>query len=507
MNRTPLSHGRFCRGWRHMLVATLLLATAAIFGPPSVWGQQIGLPKLTLSQLEGLIVHGVPDSTLGAQIERRGISFVPTPAILDKLHAKGAGPLTLSAIESLSSERSNGIKLPVTGVPDSEASGGSPALDFSKQFPWYIVALNRNVAQNWYKQEVDPHTPSGSQVIIAFAVARDGTVSGIHITQPSSSPTLNTSAAQALRRLRTFPPLPTAWEGSNLTVSYTFTYDRPNPTSVKPAPTQWFKPLSGDKGQYIVRISSGRYIAAGKVGFQLYVQPTSGAGSGRLYVGDSEGEDNMGSFNVWLNGVVGNYIHCAGTNYPCRMFPGMPTYINVEVDRPSGVNTLAFALKIAPGGGAWITYDFTQIPVHADFVAGVATAATNGSTTAHASEAHGSGDTIPSNQASSSLAEEQNARVPTIPYEEMAKRRIEGASPIYPPIAKATGISGTVILDAIISESGSVEKVRVISGPAMLQQSALDAVRTWQYKPYVINNEPVEVETTVHLTYSLGPRS
>ncbi len=136
----------------------------------------------------------------------------------------------------------------------------------------------------------------------------------------------------------------------------------------KPVPLEWFKPISGDEGQFIVRISAARYIAAGKVGFQLYVQPIGGAESESLYLGDSQGEDNEGSFNVWLSGVTGNYIHCKGTtSYPCKLFPGMPTYIEVEADRPSGVNTLAFALRIAPGDGAtWITYDFAQIPVSVD---------------------------------------------------------------------------------------------------------------------------------------------
>jgi protein TonB len=44
----------------------------------------------------------------------------------------------------------------------------------------------------------------------------------------------------------------------------------------------------------------------------------------------------------------------------------------------------------------------------------------------------------------------------------------------------------------------------VISGPAMLQQSAMEAVKSWRYRPYLLNNEPVEVETTVNVVYSLG---
>jgi protein TonB len=76
--------------------------------------------------------------------------------------------------------------------------------------------------------------------------------------------------------------------------------------------------------------------------------------------------------------------------------------------------------------------------------------------------------------------------------------------PTYPPIAKAARVSGTVVLQATISKSGTIENLHVISGPAMLQQAARDAVMQWRYKPYLLNNEPVEVETTVNVIFTLG---
>jgi protein TonB len=81
---------------------------------------------------------------------------------------------------------------------------------------------------------------------------------------------------------------------------------------------------------------------------------------------------------------------------------------------------------------------------------------------------------------------------------------IQKTSPVYPPIAKAARVSGTVVLQATISKTGTIENLRVISGPAMLQQAALDAVRSWRYRPYLLNNDPVEVETTVNVIFSLG---
>ena len=76
--------------------------------------------------------------------------------------------------------------------------------------------------------------------------------------------------------------------------------------------------------------------------------------------------------------------------------------------------------------------------------------------------------------------------------------------PQYPPIAKAAGIQGRVVLQATISKSGTIENLHFISGPAMLQEAALDAVKTWRYKPYMLNEQPVEVETTVNVVFSIS---
>ena len=86
----------------------------------------------------------------------------------------------------------------------------------------------------------------------------------------------------------------------------------------------------------------------------------------------------------------------------------------------------------------------------------------------------------------------------------MAKLILKKVDPVYPPIAKAAGIQGMVVLQAMIGQDGRVENLRVISGPAMLQQSAIDAVKTWRYSPYQLNGEPVEVQTTVNVIFTLG---
>jgi TonB family protein len=92
----------------------------------------------------------------------------------------------------------------------------------------------------------------------------------------------------------------------------------------------------------------------------------------------------------------------------------------------------------------------------------------------------------------------------TVSAEEMSHNILTKAVPVYPPAAKKARIQGKVVLDAVIGTDGNVESLRVLSGPQELQQSALDAVRQWTYKPYLLNGDPVEVETTVNIIYNLG---
>jgi len=76
--------------------------------------------------------------------------------------------------------------------------------------------------------------------------------------------------------------------------------------------------------------------------------------------------------------------------------------------------------------------------------------------------------------------------------------------PQYPVIARAAHVEGTVIIQAIISKSGTIESAHVISGPSMLQSAALQAVRNARYRPYLLNQQPTEVETTFSINFHLG---
>lgn len=76
--------------------------------------------------------------------------------------------------------------------------------------------------------------------------------------------------------------------------------------------------------------------------------------------------------------------------------------------------------------------------------------------------------------------------------------------PAYPFIAKAAHREGVVVLQATISTSGTIANLRVVSGDEMFRQAALDAVSQWRYRPYLLNGQPCEVETTVNVVFRLS---
>jgi len=84
-----------------------------------------------------------------------------------------------------------------------------------------------------------------------------------------------------------------------------------------------------------------------------------------------------------------------------------------------------------------------------------------------------------------------------------AANLIYQVNPAYPPLARQTRVQGVVVLEAVISREGWIESLRVITGHPLLNQAALDAVKQWKYQPTMLNGEPVEVITTVTVTFSL----
>jgi len=81
---------------------------------------------------------------------------------------------------------------------------------------------------------------------------------------------------------------------------------------------------------------------------------------------------------------------------------------------------------------------------------------------------------------------------------------IKKVNPIYPEDAKNARIQGVVVLTAIINKDGEIENLQIVSGHPKLAPAAIEAVKQWQYKPYLLNGQPVEVKTEIHVNFTLA---
>ena len=81
---------------------------------------------------------------------------------------------------------------------------------------------------------------------------------------------------------------------------------------------------------------------------------------------------------------------------------------------------------------------------------------------------------------------------------------IHDVAPTYPPEAGRARVEGTVVLDAVIGKDGTVRDVRVKSGVPVLAQAATDAVKQWRYRPYLLNGEPIEVDSQITINFTLS---
>lgn len=83
------------------------------------------------------------------------------------------------------------------------------------------------------------------------------------------------------------------------------------------------------------------------------------------------------------------------------------------------------------------------------------------------------------------------------------KRLITHLNPIYPMEARKNYIQGNVVLRATITPEGEVGRLQVVSGHPLLAQSAVDAVKQWKYQPFLLNGEPVAIETMITVIFRL----
>jgi TonB family protein len=88
----------------------------------------------------------------------------------------------------------------------------------------------------------------------------------------------------------------------------------------------------------------------------------------------------------------------------------------------------------------------------------------------------------------------------------MSAQIVTKVAPVYPPLARQARIQGAVVLKVQISKSGDVENLQLVSGHPILAPAAVEAVKRWKYKPFLLNGEPVEVETNVSVNFTLSDK-
>lgn len=98
-------------------------------------------------------------------------------------------------------------------------------------------------------------------------------------------------------------------------------------------------------------------------------------------------------------------------------------------------------------------------------------------------------------------ARQESTRTVRISGGVMAGLVLTKVNPVYPPDALANHMEGSVVLSAKVGTDGTVQDLQAISGPEVLRQAALDAVRQWTYKPYLLNGNPVTVMTTITVNF------
>ena len=111
---------------------------------------------------------------------------------------------------------------------------------------------------------------------------------------------------------------------------------------------------------------------------------------------------------------------------------------------------------------------------------------------------------VPSFSQSSSAASQTGSGIVAVQSDKAEGNLTNSISPFYPALAKQAQVQGIVKLRAVISKTGDVESITYLSEPAMLVQSAIDAVKQWNYRPFLVEDQPAEVITVIEIPFFLG---
>jgi TonB family protein len=486
----------------------VILAVAAMLVSQSTAGQQPALQKLTLSQIEGLVSHSVPDSTLHTAIMTRGLAFTPTGAILEALRAKGAGPLVLSDI---------GERIPGGAVPSPEttASGGGGGVSITLVDARRIIPVELTTIF----QALNDGNPQGASRYLAPDVAGsnqrlDSICRPFTYRAHSIEAIIERPNGMFEARVRV---LYKPFDERGLVLKFRIASGVFQLVESSDWLDEWFGPSEETAAQM-----ARKFIYAAKA-HESSVLPAlvdSGIDVSR-YTADPCWREALARITgvdkviTPLEQFHGLKIHAtAVVTIDTAIWMYSEVRSDFWIDRVgSEYKIVAMTLMQNP---AFIVSDPGHAPeacrgVDKNFFAQVQAPGLERRTLARFGLASGDEASSQTEEQSQALGTTQAPQTPTTPAErltlspdESRKLLLSKVGAVYPPIAKAAQISGTVVLEATISTEGAIENLRVVSGPAMLQQSALNAVKQWRYRPYLLNNTPVEVETTVNVVFSLN---
>jgi periplasmic protein TonB len=142
----------------------------------------------------------------------------PVPAPAPPKHPQPPPPPSAKA---QTGESATQLPQSMTQLKNGSATLTVQSRTFGARYAYYVEAVGRVIAQNYFTGEVDPRSSEGKSVIVAFDIERDGSIANVHIETRSGSPTLDTAAIRALQRIDTFGPLP---EGDRITIEDKFDY-------------------------------------------------------------------------------------------------------------------------------------------------------------------------------------------------------------------------------------------------------------------------------------------
>jgi periplasmic protein TonB len=155
------------------------------------------------------------DILVKAKDQPKKLGPVPTPA--PPKHPQPTPPTA----KAQTGESATQLPQSMTQLKNGSATLTVQSRTFGARYAYYVEAVGRVIAQNYFTQEVDPRSSEGKSVIIAFDIERDGSIANVRIENRSGSSTLDTAAMRALQRIDSFGPLP---EGDHITIEDKFDY-------------------------------------------------------------------------------------------------------------------------------------------------------------------------------------------------------------------------------------------------------------------------------------------